>query len=485
MLFQRKATLRILFLLVGPWLLFRCQSLNDPMRLENWQRLETSLCSFYNVAGSGAGAAELRDFRQQAGPTLESFMRDLRGRYGTCKQALGIGDPKRVAGSLESSGANRVVQITTDQKIVLDAEISLSGASKLEKMRILGIHDPKQTVRGIADIKARVTSLAPRSDFLIWNMRSQARHEPGAKSSDNRNVLAVGSLADLFVLEAVRSAVASGTLKWTDQVEIIGPWKSIPQSGQRDWQIASTASIAELAEAMMLEGDATAADHLLFHLGRSAVERVVANLGASSESRNVPFLARSDLWRMQASADKEWRRRYDAASAGQRRKMLDEVQRWQAPAECQDYEYYPKGSGKYAGKLIESASVINYSLCRPQDIDRRQWFFKPSELCAVVANLVSGNDSEIAKIASKYLTSAVDLSTKEDSNRAASFRPKQYVFESSNPGVAAVVALTLDSQQGNSCFAAAWNHPSKPLDDPRIRSLVKNILRCAKKECKI
>ncbi len=482
-MFRRKEILRILFLFSGSWLLFRCQSVNDPMRLENWQRVETLLCSFYNVAGSGT--SELPAFRQEAGPTLETLMRDLRGRYGACKHAVGMGEPKRAAGSLESSGARRIVQITTDQRIVLDAEVSLSGTSKLEKLRILGIHDPKQSVRSLADIKARVPSLAPRSDFLIWNMRTQVRHEPGAKSADNRNILAVGSLADLFVLEAVRSAVASGTVKWTDQVEIIGPWKSTPQSGQRDWPIASTASIAELAEAMMLEGDATAADHLLFHLGRSAVERVVATLGASSESRNVPFLARSDLIRMQSRADKEWRRRYVSASAGQRRKMLDEVQRWQAPAECQDYEFYPKGSGRYAGKLIESASVMNYSLCRPQDIDRQQWFFKPSELCAVVANLITGNDTEIAKITSHYFTNAVDQSTKQDSNQASQSRTQDYVFESSNPGIAAVVALTVDSQQGNRCFAAAWNHPTKPLDDPRIRSLVKNILRCTKRECRL
>lgn len=490
----RRFKMRAVFLFMGLWTLLRCQSASDQMRLENLQRFATSLCSFYNVAGLGSGkskaeadqtVAQVQALRHEAGPVVESLLRDLRGRYGPCKQAADIGSPKLLSGLTAGGGAVRLFQITTEKKIVLDLEILQNEVSQLDKMRVLGLQDPKQAIKSLADVNGRVVSLAPKTDFLIWNMASQKRHEPGARSSEKSSVLAVGALANLFILEAVRSSVAAGALKWTDQVEIIGPWKSLPQGGQRDWPIASTASISELAEAMMFEGDNTAADHLLFHLGRATVERVVASLGASSESRNVPFLARSDLRRIQVSADKGWKARYDTANAGQRRKMLDEVQQWQSPAECQDYGIHSKDLGKLADGGSDPEGLAGYALCRPQDIDRRQWFFKPSELCSVLNILIASKDTQIAKIASRYLWFYPGLTAKDSGKFEANAEFKDYVFESASPGVFSFVSLKVDRKHGNACVSAVWNNINKPLDEPRIRLLVRNILRCSTRECRI
>jgi beta-lactamase class A len=133
----------------------------------------------------------------------------------------------------------------------------------------------------------------------------------------------VGSVFKLWVLAAVVKKVRAGELRWTDPVTIQDALDSLPTGVTQDDPDGSTRSVRELAERMIAISDNTATDHLIARVGRSAVEKVMAEHGHAHPEVNRPFLSTRDMFVLKLGADEALQKEYLAGNEAARRKLLD------------------------------------------------------------------------------------------------------------------------------------------------------------------
>jgi beta-lactamase class A len=132
----------------------------------------------------------------------------------------------------------------------------------------------------------------------------------------------VGSTFKLWVLAAVLKKVRAGELKWTDPITIQDKLDSLPSGiTQRDPD-GSTRSLRELAERMIAISDNTATDHLIAKVGRTAVEKAVADIGHAHPELVRPFLTTRELSILKFGPDETLRNDYVAANEAGRRTLL-------------------------------------------------------------------------------------------------------------------------------------------------------------------
>jgi beta-lactamase class A len=133
----------------------------------------------------------------------------------------------------------------------------------------------------------------------------------------------LGSTFKLWVLAAVVKKVRAGELRWTDPVTIQDSLDSLPGGVTQDDPDGSTRTVRELAERMIAISDNTATDHLIARVGRSAVEKVMAEHGHTHPELNRPFLSTRDMFVLKFGADEALQKEYLAGNEAARRKLLD------------------------------------------------------------------------------------------------------------------------------------------------------------------
>ena len=131
---------------------------------------------------------------------------------------------------------------------------------------------------------------------------------------------------------------------------------------------------------MISISDNTATDHLLFLVGRAAVEQAVGDYGHSAPERNIPFLSTAELFVLKLAERSDVPGAPGAVGAaylvadeaGRRAILADEVPR------------YP------VGDLV----LTGWDL--PIAVDGLEWFASPLDLCRVMVHL--HRDPEAARI---------------------------------------------------------------------------------------
>lgn len=133
----------------------------------------------------------------------------------------------------------------------------------------------------------------------------------------------IGSSFKLYVLAALRNAVAMGKVSWNDSLTIRDGLKSLPTGTFQDLDAGTERTVLEFAKVMISDSDNTATDHLIDLLGREAVESVQAMYGHSDPSLNIPFLTTREFFLIKLVYDQEERDAYIAANATERRRILN------------------------------------------------------------------------------------------------------------------------------------------------------------------
>ena len=178
--------------------------------------------------------------------------------------------------------------------------------------------------------------------------------------------LAIGSNLKLYILTALGTEVAAGRRAWTDTVAIRDEWKSL---SPLEFEPAGTPhTLQDLAERMVSASDNTAADHLLYTLGRGTVEKAVTDSGHAAPSRMLPFLSTWEAFWLVLLATPAQQQMYVAADVAGRRAMLDTVPR--APTDR------------------DAANNALLSFTSPRLLDTVGWFASAKDLCAVTARLM-------------------------------------------------------------------------------------------------
>lgn len=210
------------------------------------------------------------------------------------------------------------LQIAVDEDGLLTGIYFTPAAAAHEPATSMGEVDERLAALPL-DVRALIT-LAPRGgtpEVLV------------SQRPDDAAPLA--SIFKLYVLLAVAEAVADGEVTWDEQVEVPTSLYSLP-AGEFEGQ--DSASVRELATAMISVSDNTATDVLMDRVGRDAVEAAVEASGHADPALVRPFTTtrelfqigwggegRSEAW---AAADEAGRRAMLEVLAGEPVPGLDE-----------------------------------------------------------------------------------------------------------------------------------------------------------------
>jgi len=155
-------------------------------------------------------------------------------------------------------------------------------------------------------------------------------------------------------LKALSQRVAAGAARWEDVVGLKKEWMSLPSGILQAWPDGTPVTLATLADLMISVSDNTAADHLLYTLGRAAVEAV-------APSRVRPFLSTREMFTIKWGMSDKDRSAYVAGSADQRAAALSRI-----------------------GPIDQGLKI---PMDKPVLIDSVEWLLSTRELCQVIYEL--------------------------------------------------------------------------------------------------
>lgn len=253
--------------------------------------------------------------------------------------------------------------------------------------------------------------------------------------------LALGSTFKLYVLGALVQAVDHGGRRWGEVVPLRQEWRSWPSGILQEWPAGTPVTLATLAHLMISISDNTATDHLLYTLGRKAVEGMLKPMGQAQPARNVPFLGTRELFLLKEAGKGAGRlQQYLARKVEGRRAYLERV--------------LAKDRRKTFGGLDRAT---------PTAIDRAEWFASAADLCRAMDWLRTRTASSgAAPIRGSLSINRGGLVFREAKWRYVGYKG------GSEPGVLNLTYLLERADGRWFVLSAGWNNPLAVLDDEKL-----------------
>ncbi len=224
--------------------------------------------------------------------------------------------------------------------------------------------DLDPTLQAWPDVLNALSTLTPNIGFIAATLRPDGCSSLQELGSTRE--LAIGSNLKLYILTALGTEVAAGRRAWTDTVAIRDDWKSL---SPLEFEAAGTVhTLQDLAERMVSASDNSAADHLLYTLGRATVEKAVTDSGHAAPSKMLPFLSTWEAFWLVLLATPAQQQAYVTADVAARRAILDMV--------------------PHAATDRDAANAALLSFTAPRLLDTVGWFASAKDLCAVTARLM-------------------------------------------------------------------------------------------------
>lgn len=184
--------------------------------------------------------------------------------------------------------------------------------------------------------------------------------------------MAVGSAFKLYILEALSLRIGRGDARWSDVITLKPVWNSLPTGILQDWPAGSPVTLHTLASLMISQSDNTATDHLLFHLGREAVE-------ATAPGRVRPFISTMEMFKLKWGVSEAEQRAFLEAPVAEKRRILSNLAR--VPADRVQFSPTPVLVGEVGWQITarELCGVIErlrgnpVISINPGLADRRSW----------------------------------------------------------------------------------------------------------------
>jgi hypothetical protein len=281
----------------------------------------------------GSGPAELADVSEAEGGVLTALVRGKATDRFT-QVRLGVDEQGRISTLWLAPVIGAKLGTVANWGAIDDTLASLPGSVSLAAYELPG---------GSSDPKA-----------------ARELHTFGA---DKR--LAIGSTSKLYIAGAVAEAVLEGRLKWDDIITIQDNLKSLPTGRMQLLAEGTEVRVADALDAMLSLSDNTAADHLMFRVGRERVEDFMRRHNGAPE-RNLPMLSTMELFKLKLTADRELVKRYLAADEPGRRAML-------APG------------GPVEQATISPTALLLWKI--PFLINELEWFATAPECCEAITAL--------------------------------------------------------------------------------------------------
>lgn len=354
------------------------------------------------------------------------------------------------------SGESQVIQILSSDDSGAEALVAGSATGRYSKLRV-GV-DSQGRIDALALSPAPSTSADPNATWAGFDTRLSGLHGTFALGAYELAAdkpprvvhafgpdrpLAIGTVARLYVAGAVAEEIAAGRLKWDEIITIQDSLKSLPTGRLQLLPEGAEVRLADAFESMLSPGDNTAADHLMFRIGRDAVERYV-RAHSGSAGANAPFLSTMELHKLKLSPDESLAKRYAAATEAERRSLL-------APG------------GPVEQATINPARLEQWG--EPRQVSQIEWFATSRDVAALLADL----HRLAARPGLEPLARALRL------NPVVPFdaRPwKSIVYAGgSEPGVLSLAWLLQRADGRWHVLTLTWNDPERPVDAGTLSEL--------------
>lgn len=247
----------------------------------------------------------------------------------------------------------------------------------------------------------------------------------------------IGSAFKLWVLEAVVDAVAAGTISWDDEIEMRVELDSYPSGVTQNDEPGTLLTVRTLAERMIEISDNTATNHLMFLLGRPAVEQAMIDSGHGDPGRNLPMMDAREFTIVKFGAA-DLRDRYVAADETERRQILEE---------------------EVAVLPLPPISAIT-SVSDPIEVESLEWFASPVDLCRSLTRLATD------EVAADILSRSPGVPDEAGRWDAVLFKG------GSEPGVIAMAWLVIDSAGEQFVIAGGVANDDALIDEFEAASLL-------------
>jgi hypothetical protein len=276
---------------------------------------------------------------------LKRLARSLFEKHGTCTEVVLLERKGRWSG---------VFELVFEKDVSMQSTLTLNQS---EPFSVIGwwIGPPMPAAKSLGEIIDNLRQLPGTTSFAAARLIEK---EPRIIASLNPDMaLPIGSTFKLYILGAVAQADKKGRLKWTSVVPLRKEYRSFPSGKLQDWPEGAPVTVHTLASLMISISDNTATDHLLFTVGRKAVEAMLGPMGNRHAQRNIPFLSTLELFKIKCGRGGSLAKRYLGLKKAARLRFLDEEL---------------KGVGRDA--------VAIETLIRPLHVDTLEWFASAADL---------------------------------------------------------------------------------------------------------
>ncbi len=279
---------------------------------------------------------------------------EIFGQLGAQLAALKLVDVQGTGDALVAHAAAGDIKLT----ISLDLDATTQKIAGLVLRRDGG---GAMVLQSFGDALRAAGTLAPKAQLLVASLDRGAckpLHELGGTDQ-----LAIGSTFKLYVLLGLVDRILAGKAAWTDELAVRDAWKSLPSGVTQNEPPGTKHPLQQYAERMISISDNTAADHLLYSLGRRTIETAVRSTGHTQPARNQPFLSTRELFVLKLGAPAELTR-YLTLPEARRRDYLDRTLAGKAPA-------------------LDLAGAWKTA----RQIDKLEWFASAEDLCRLMGTL--------------------------------------------------------------------------------------------------
>lgn len=256
--------------------------------------------------------------------------------------------------------------------------LNVDGAGLIDGLLVNQAPDQDPALGSFDAVDARLATLAPNVSVLAATIDKGACTTLHALAADTSRPL--GSQFKLYILAALAESVKTGTHAWTDTIAIDDKLKSLPSGTFQDQAAGTKLPVTAFAENMISISDNTAADHLLFFVGRTNVEDALGKNGHHHPSDNQPFFSTRELFDMKLLLTAQDRADFLAASVADKRTKL----------QTYDDTLDPR--------------TFSGSWTTPIAVDTLEWFATPKDLCQLMSNLRDYGDAPATAEVKKALS---------------------------------------------------------------------------------
>ena len=268
--------------------------------------------------------------------------------------------------SIQVSEPGTLIAIVSTRGVLPRAQVALTvdGRGLISRLGI-GPASTAPVPATWAGVDAAVRSVAPQVRLLVADV-SNGSCQP-VHSIDPAAAAPLGSAFKLYVLDALGTAVAAGTVRWNQPLTVTAQLKSLPSGDLQNEPDGTRISVQDTAAKMISISDNTAAGMLINLLGLPAVETALSTTGMASPALDRPFLTTREMFILKLSQWPAMANRYIAANEAGRRALL---------ASTVDPAPLP-------------AVAAAQAWTTPRDINSIEWFASADDICRAYTALAA------------------------------------------------------------------------------------------------